>query len=137
VVVCGTILICVVTWWLYGDKVRGRRHSAGATQVLTSFLLQNYSGPVRALTRWEAGAEIDLQSTLRTTNKSVSVRKQGSMMFASKMDPTDDVDPIVGTETATISPPVSDESVTRNASVAFRLSSERAAGVADNAAARS
>jgi len=110
VVVCGTIVICFVTCRLYGDK--------------------NYSGPVRALTRWEAGAEIDLQSTLRMTNRSVSLRKDGSIVNASKTEPNGNVEPIVRTETATISPPVSDASVTPSRSNGFKMSVDGAPGLA-------
>lgn len=45
VVIIGTLVISVITWKTYGDK--------------------HYSGPIRALTKWETGMEIDLESTLQ------------------------------------------------------------------------
>lgn len=46
VIVC-TLLISFCTWKLYGDS--------------------HYSGPIRALTKWETGVEIDLDTTLHST----------------------------------------------------------------------
>ncbi|KAL7419653.1 hypothetical protein Q5752_005567 [Cryptotrichosporon argae] len=46
VALVGTAIICYITWRLYGDR--------------------NYSGPIRALTKWETGVEIDLQTTLNS-----------------------------------------------------------------------
>ena len=48
-VLLGTAGICFLTWRFYGDK--------------------HYSGPIRALTKWEAGMELDLQGAL-TSSKS-------------------------------------------------------------------
>lgn len=49
VVVVGTLLISLVTWKLYGSR--------------------HYSGPIRALTKWEAGVELDLDSTLQMSTQ--------------------------------------------------------------------
>lgn len=49
VVIAGTLLISFFTWKLYGDK--------------------HYSGPIRALTKWETGVEIDLDSTLQASTQ--------------------------------------------------------------------
>ncbi|WWD08839.1 hypothetical protein V865_006953 [Kwoniella europaea PYCC6329] len=44
VIIVGTILLCFVTWQSYGAK--------------------HYSGPIKAVTKWETGVEIDLSTTL-------------------------------------------------------------------------
>nr|XP_019012267.1 uncharacterized protein I206_03113 [Kwoniella pini CBS 10737]OCF51048.1 hypothetical protein I206_03113 [Kwoniella pini CBS 10737] len=44
VIIAGTILICFITWRSYGAK--------------------HYSGPIKAVTKWETGMEIDLTTTL-------------------------------------------------------------------------
>ncbi|WWC87680.1 uncharacterized protein L201_002571 [Kwoniella dendrophila CBS 6074] len=44
VIIVGTILICFVTWQSYG--------------------VRHYSGPIKAVTKWETGVEIDLSTTL-------------------------------------------------------------------------
>ncbi|BEI89876.1 uncharacterized protein CcaverHIS019_0212380 [Cutaneotrichosporon cavernicola] len=49
VVVAGTLLISLITWKLYGSR--------------------HYSGPIRALTKWEAGVELDLDSTLQMSTQ--------------------------------------------------------------------
>lgn len=46
VVLVGTVMICYITWRTYGNK--------------------HYSGPIKAVTKWETGVEIDLQSALTT-----------------------------------------------------------------------
>lgn len=47
VIIAGTLLISFLTWKLYGAR--------------------HYSGPIRALTKWEAGVELDLDSTLQAS----------------------------------------------------------------------
>lgn len=47
VIIAGTLLISFLTWRLYGRK--------------------HYSGPIRALTKWETGVELDLDSTLQAS----------------------------------------------------------------------
>ncbi|RXK41391.1 hypothetical protein M231_01296 [Tremella mesenterica] len=49
VIFVGTLLICFLTWRFYGDK--------------------HYSGPIRALTKWQTGVELDLQSTLASRSR--------------------------------------------------------------------
>ncbi|GMK59081.1 hypothetical protein CspeluHIS016_0700960 [Cutaneotrichosporon spelunceum] len=49
VVVAGTLGISFITWKLYGSR--------------------HYSGPIRALTKWEAGVEMDLDSTLQMSTQ--------------------------------------------------------------------
>lgn len=49
VVVVGTLLISLITWKLYGSR--------------------HYSGPIRALTKWETGVELDLDSTLQMSTQ--------------------------------------------------------------------
>lgn len=49
VVVVGTLLITFLTWKLYG--------------------VRHYSGPIRALTKWETGVELDLDSTLQMSTQ--------------------------------------------------------------------
>lgn len=49
IVIAGTLIISFCTWKLYGDK--------------------HYSGPIRALTKWETGMEIDLDSTLQASTQ--------------------------------------------------------------------
>nr|XP_019050170.1 amino acid/metabolite permease [Kwoniella bestiolae CBS 10118]OCF29100.1 amino acid/metabolite permease [Kwoniella bestiolae CBS 10118] len=44
VIIVGTILLCFVTWKCYGAR--------------------HYSGPIKAVTKWETGMEIDLSTTL-------------------------------------------------------------------------
>ncbi|KAK8861393.1 hypothetical protein IAR55_002212 [Kwoniella newhampshirensis] len=44
VVIAGTASACFITWKLYGDR--------------------HFAGPIRAVTKWESGVEIDLSSTL-------------------------------------------------------------------------
>nr|XP_019004654.1 amino acid/metabolite permease [Kwoniella mangroviensis CBS 8507]OCF68115.1 amino acid/metabolite permease [Kwoniella mangroviensis CBS 8507] len=44
IIIVGTILLCFVTWQSYGAK--------------------HYSGPIKAVTKWETGVEIDLSTTL-------------------------------------------------------------------------
>ncbi|KAL1409532.1 hypothetical protein Q8F55_003516 [Vanrija albida] len=48
VVITGMLLLCFITWKLYGAK--------------------HYSGPIRALTKWQTGVEIDLDSTLHASS---------------------------------------------------------------------
>jgi len=47
VVIVGTLLLSFITWKTYGNV--------------------HYSGPIRALTKWETGMEIDLDSTLQAS----------------------------------------------------------------------
>lgn len=49
VVAAGTLIISFITWKLYGSS--------------------HYSGPIRALTKWEAGVELDLDSTLHMSTQ--------------------------------------------------------------------
>jgi hypothetical protein len=49
VVIVGTLLISIITWKTYGNK--------------------HYSGPIRALTKWETGMELDLDSTLHPSTQ--------------------------------------------------------------------
>jgi len=49
VVLVGTCVVCFITWVCYGNE--------------------HYSGPIRALTKWETGVEIDLESTLGPKSK--------------------------------------------------------------------
>lgn len=58
VIIAGTLLISFLTWRLYGAS--------------------HYSGPIRALTKWETGVELDLDSTL-----------QASTGHGRKVDPDD------------------------------------------------
>nr|XP_018264501.1 amino acid/metabolite permease [Kwoniella dejecticola CBS 10117]OBR86659.1 amino acid/metabolite permease [Kwoniella dejecticola CBS 10117] len=44
VIIAGTIILCFLTWRSYGAK--------------------HYSGPIKAVTKWETGMEIDLSTTL-------------------------------------------------------------------------
>ncbi|WVQ79073.1 hypothetical protein IAT38_001167 [Cryptococcus sp. DSM 104549] len=47
VIIVGTCSICYLTWKLYGDS--------------------HFAGPIRALTKWESGVEIDLSTTLASS----------------------------------------------------------------------
>ncbi|WVO13217.1 hypothetical protein L204_100830 [Cryptococcus depauperatus] len=47
VIIVGTIMMCYVTWRCYGDR--------------------NFAGPIRAITKWESGVEIDLSTTLASS----------------------------------------------------------------------
>lgn len=60
VVVTCVLLLCFITWKLYGAK--------------------HYSGPIRALTKWQTGVEIDLDSTLHasTNRANENSRSDGS-----------------------------------------------------------
>jgi hypothetical protein len=49
VVLIGTILVTLLTWRFYGST--------------------RYSGPIRALTKWQTGVEIDIQSTLANRSR--------------------------------------------------------------------
>ncbi|KAI9638704.1 amino acid permease-domain-containing protein [Dioszegia hungarica] len=46
VILVGTVAVCLLTWRFYGIK--------------------HYSGPIKAVTKWETGVEIDLQSAITT-----------------------------------------------------------------------
>lgn len=47
VIIAGTGVMCYVTWKCYGDK--------------------HFAGPIRAITKWESGMEIDLSTTLASS----------------------------------------------------------------------
>lgn len=54
-VLFGTLILSFVTWHIYGSK--------------------HYSGPIRALTKWETGVEIDLQSTLAERSRTSAMHQ--------------------------------------------------------------
>ncbi|TYJ57720.1 hypothetical protein B9479_001574 [Cryptococcus floricola] len=60
VIIVGTISMCYFTWKSYGDK--------------------HFAGPIRAITKWESGVEIDLGKTLASSRSKFSdgSRKGGS-----------------------------------------------------------
>ena len=60
VILVGTVLVCLITWKCYGkcSPLRPSCSVAYATGV------KHYSGPIRAVTKWETGIEIDLQSAI-------------------------------------------------------------------------
>ncbi|ORY27495.1 amino acid permease-domain-containing protein [Naematelia encephala] len=82
IVMVGTGLLCLITWKLYGAK--------------------HYSGPIRAMTKWQTGVEIDLQSTLASRSKTSaptsdigrerptdsSLKLDGDDPFFSEIEPT-------------------------------------------------
>ncbi len=111
VVVVGTLVLCFLTWKLFGEKV-GRTTFPLCSVHSPSCSSQNYSGPVRALTRWEAGAEIDLQTTLRTTNRSMSKHNRDILDTSKAFGGDASMMPIVRTETAATSPPTTEDSLT-------------------------
>ncbi|WVQ94478.1 hypothetical protein IAU59_001557 [Kwoniella sp. CBS 9459] len=78
VIIVGTMLLCFITWKCYGDR--------------------HYSGPIRAVTKWETGVEIDLSSAL---NSSRSRPSAASPIYSPKAD-ADALGlrpPIISTET--------------------------------------
>lgn len=67
VVMVGTGLMCLLTWKCYGTPCPAHH----LPLLLTLFTGdKHYSGPIRSLTKWETGVEIDLQSTLGTRSRS-------------------------------------------------------------------
>ncbi|OCF45080.1 amino acid/metabolite permease [Kwoniella heveanensis CBS 569] len=52
VIIVGTMILCFITWKCYGDR--------------------HYSGPIRAVTKWETGVEIDLSSALNSSRSKPS-----------------------------------------------------------------
>ncbi|ODN80910.1 hypothetical protein L202_03035 [Cryptococcus amylolentus CBS 6039] len=52
VIIVGTISMCYLTWKSYGDK--------------------HFAGPIRAITKWESGVEIDLGKTLASSRSKFS-----------------------------------------------------------------
>lgn len=62
-----------LTWWLYGMS-RGSSHTTPLTRPGNS----HYSGPIRAVTKWETGVELDIQSTLHSKSRSSAPVNSGS-----------------------------------------------------------
>ncbi|WVF66869.1 hypothetical protein IAT40_001612 [Kwoniella sp. CBS 6097] len=84
VIIVGTMILCFITWKSYGDR--------------------HYSGPIRAVTKWETGVEIDLSSALNSSRSRPSAASpiyspNANGLHHHSFDPSGPRPPIMSAET--------------------------------------
>lgn len=65
VVLVGTVIICFITWKCYGARLSPKCND----RQLIFPGNKHYSGPIRAVTKWETGVEIDIGTTLASRSR--------------------------------------------------------------------